>query len=128
MKKLVSGIHHISLNTSSDAEYARVKDFYAGVLGLTVRAEWPTGCMLDTGSGIVEVINNRKAPLPQGVIRHVAFAVEDPDACAAAAAAAGYEILTAPKDVTIAATPALPIRIAFCRGPLGEEVEFFALR
>ena len=39
--------------------------------------------------------------------------------------AAGYEVFIEPKDIVIASNPPFPARIAFCRGPLGEEIEFF---
>ena len=39
--------------------------------------------------------------------------------------AAGYEVFIEPKDIEIASIPAFPARIAFCKGPLGEEIELF---
>ena len=36
---MVKGIHHVSLKTSSDEEFARAKDFYLNVLGLSVCRE-----------------------------------------------------------------------------------------
>ena len=33
------------------------------------------------------------------------------------------EVFIEPKDIKIASTPAFPARIAFCKGPLGEEIE-----
>lgn len=39
--------------------------------------------------------------------------------------AAGYEVFIEPKDIEIASIPAFPVRIAFCKGPLGEEIELF---
>ena len=128
MNALITGIHHISLNTASDAEYRRVRAFYAELLGLPVAAEWATGCLLDTGAGRIEIINNGREPLPQGVLRHFAFAVADADACADTVRAAGYVVTVEPKDVVLGSEPPLPARIAFCRGPLGEEIEFFAER
>lgn len=125
MKKLINGIHHISMNTADRAAYERARDFYTEILGLSIRCEWDAGCMIEAGGAVVEIINNGKAPLPQGVLRHFAFAVDDVDACAEAVRAAGYEITTEPKDVVIHSAPELPIRIAFCIGPLGEEIEFF---
>lgn len=38
---------------------------------------------------------------------------------------AGYEVFIEPKNIEIASMPVFPARIAFCRGPLGEEIEFF---
>lgn len=39
--------------------------------------------------------------------------------------AAGYEVFVEPKDIEIASEIPFPARIAFCRGPVGEEIEFF---
>ena len=61
----------------------------------------------------------------KGVIRHFAFATDDVDACVESVKAAGYEVFIEPKDIKIASTPAFPARIAFCKGPLGEEIELF---
>ena len=61
----------------------------------------------------------------KGVIRHFAFATDDVDACVEAVKAAGYEVFIEPKDIEIASTPVFPARIAFCKGPLGEEIELF---
>ena len=59
------------------------------------------------------------------MIRHFAFATNDVDACVEAVKAAGYEVFIEPKDIEIASTPVFPARIAFCKGPLGEEIELF---
>ena len=53
------------------------------------------------------------------------FATDDVDACVEAVKAAGYEVFIEPKDIEIASTPVFPARIAFCKGPLGEEIELF---
>ena len=42
--------------------------------------------------------------------------------------AAGYEVFLGPKELLIPSEPPLSARIAFCRGPLGEEIEFFRER
>ena len=39
--------------------------------------------------------------------------------------AAGYKITMEPTDIVIGSTPPYPARIAFCIGPVGEELEFF---
>ena len=38
---------------------------------------------------------------------------------------AGYEVFIKPKNVCVGGDEAFPARIAFCKGPLGEEIEFF---
>lgn len=50
---------------------------------------------------------------------------DDVDACVDAVKKAGYEVFIEPKNIEIASMPVFPARIAFCRGPFGEEIEFF---
>ena len=83
------------------------------------------GIMFDTGNGIVEIFNDGDGVLDKGVIRHFAFATDDVDACVEAVKAAGYEVFIEPKDIEIASIPVFPARIAFCKGPLGEDIELF---
>lgn len=122
---LVKGIHHICLKCVTPEDYDRVMAFYTGTLELPVVRSWPNGFMLDTGSGIIEVFLDGREPLTQGVIRHVALAVQDTDVCVRAVTAAGYTVFDGPRDICIPSDPPFPARIAFCHGPLGEEIEFF---
>ena len=46
------------------------------------------------------------------------------DACARVRAA-GYEVFIEPNDIVIRSEPEFRARMAFCFGPLGEEIEFF---
>lgn len=39
--------------------------------------------------------------------------------------AAGYEVFIEPNDIVIPSDPACHARMAFCFGPLGEQIEFF---
>lgn len=123
--KLIHGIHHVSMKCCSAEEYAKMIHFYRDILGLPVRRSWASGIMLDTGNGLLEIFPDGDEPLEKGVIRHFAFTVDDPDACIEAVRKAGYEVLIEPKNIMIASKPEFPARIAFCRGPLGEEIEFF---
>lgn len=122
---LVCGIHHAALKCSSPEEYEKVCTFYGEILGIPVARVWNGGIMFDTGSGIIEVFTNGDSQLPKGTIRHFAFAVRDTDACVAAVEAAGYKVFDGPRDIGIPSEPVFPARIAFCYGPLGEEIEFF---
>ena len=122
---LIKGIHHVALKCSDAEEYRKVAEFYRDILGLSVARSWDGGIMFDTGDGIIEVFDDGEVPLPQGNIRHFAFATEDVDACVSAVRKAGYEVFVEPKDIEIQSDPKFPARIAFCRGPLGEEIEFF---
>ena len=40
-------------------------------------------------------------------------------------AEAGYEVFIEPKDIVIGSVPEFHARMAFCFGPLGEQIEFF---
>lgn len=122
---MIRGIHHVSMKCRNDAEYQEVRTFYTEILKLTVIKECAACLLLNTGAGIVEIFRNGEEKPERGIIRHFAFAVEDTDACADAVKSAGYEVFIAPKDVQVGGDPAYPARIAFCRGPLGEEIEFF---
>ena len=122
---LIKGIHHVSMKTCNAEDYKKVVEFYGEILGLSVVREWKTGIMFDTGAGIVEIFNDAEDKLSKGTIRHFAFAVDDVDACVRAVTEAGYEVFVGPKDIAIPSTPEFPARMAFCYGPLGEEIEFF---
>ena len=127
--KYIQGIHHVALKCCGVEEFEKTVHFYRDVLGLTVKRTWgqgtDSGVMLDTGGGLMEIFANGKIQLPQGAIRHVAFAVEDVDACVAAVRQAGFAIYVEPKNITIASEPEYPARIAFCIGPVGEQIELF---
>lgn len=122
---LVKGIHHISMKCVGKEEFDKVVYFYKEIIGLKEVRAWDAGIMLDTGSGIVEIFSDGEAALQKGVIRHFAFAVDNADECVSVVRKAGYEIFVEPKDVVL---DTMPARVAFCRGPLGEEIEFFQER
>lgn len=125
----ITGIHHAALKCCGTEEFERTVGFYRDVLGLTVKRTWGkgtnAGAMLDTGSGLMEIFANGERRLPQGAIRHLAFAVDDVDAVVTAVRKAGYSIIVEPKDIEIASRPPYPARIAFCVGPVGEQIELF---
>lgn len=123
--KYISGIHHVSMKASGEAEYRKALDFYLNILGLQEVRRWDTGIMIDTGSGLIEIFNDADDQLEKGTIRHFAFTVSDVDSCVREVEDAGYEVFIKPKDIEFPSTPALSARIAFAYGPLGEEIEFF---
>ena len=84
--------------------------------------------MLDTGAGLLEIFANAPDRLENGALRHLAFDVENTDVCLEAVRAAGYTVTMEPTDIVIASDPPYPARIAFCIGPVGEEVEFFEVK
>lgn len=122
---MIKGIHHVSMKCSNQEEYEKTIHFYKDILGLPVKRSWNAGIMLDTGAGLIEIFNDGEEKLDKGVIRHFAFDVDDADQCIDVVRKAGYEVFVEPKDVVIASMPPLQARVAFCYGPLGEEIEFF---
>ena len=130
MAKLITATHHIALKCHGAEQFEKMVDFYCNVLGLELTRRWGTadlpGAMIDTGNGTRLEINANAVDDPgQGALRHLALATPSVDACVEAVQKAGYEIFLGPKDIVIASEPPLPARIAFCRGPVGEEIEFF---
>lgn len=128
MKSLISGIHHIALSCGGMDKFNETIFFYQNTLGLTLVRRWGEGldaaAMLSTGDGILEIFAGGEL-LPQGTIQHFALRTSDPDACITAVRNAGYAITIEPKDIEIASKPPFPARIAFCKGPIGEVIEFF---
>ena len=132
MSVKVTGIHHIALKACGLEQFRKTVSFYHDLLGLPVARTWGegenVGIMLDTGAGLIEIFANAVDAPGQGAVRHMALAVEDTDACVEAVRAAGYEITREPVDIVIGSVPPYPARIAFCIGPVGEEIEFFQLK
>ena len=130
MEPKTLGIHHIALKACGLQDYEKLISFYRDILGMPVVREWGNeekkAAMLDTGAGCMELFSDGQEYPGQGAIRHFALAVKDVDECVAAVRAKGYEITVEPKDIVLGSNPGLPARIAFCIGPVGEEVEFFA--
>ena len=58
----------------------------------------------------------------------IALLTDDVDEIAAKVKAAGYDLFIEPNDKVIPSDPPYPIRMAFCYGPLGEQVEFYMER
>ena len=131
MGSLICGIHHVALKCDGTAEFEKTLHFYQDILGLEPVRSWGegenAGAMLSTGDGLLEIFASGRK-LPQGAIRHFALRTERVDDCVAAVRTAGYPITVEPKDIVIASNPPFPARIAFCTGPVGEEIEFFQER
>lgn len=130
--KLTKGIHHIAIKAKGIEQYERTMDFYTKILGMPVVRSWGAGedlgAMVDTGNSVMEIFSNAPDMPGQGSLRHIAFDVEDTDACVEAVRNAGYEITAEPKDIVIQADKPLAARIAFCIGPVGETIEFFQVK
>ncbi len=123
---MIKGIHHISMKCGTAEELAKVKEFYIEILGLKIIRTWPEGLMIDTGNGLIEIFTNAEGEHRLGAIRHIAFLTDNVDDTAAKVKDAGYEVFLEPNDKVIASDPEYKIRMAFCFGPLGEQVEFFS--
>lgn len=128
----ITGIHHLALKCRGAEEFEATVAFYRDLLCLPVARAWgegeSAGIMLDTGAGLLEIFANASDRLEEGAIRHFALAAEDVDACVETVRKAGYPITVEPKDICIPSDPPYPARIAFCRGPVGEEIEFFCVK
>lgn len=128
----ITGIHHLALKCQGVDEFNKTIHFYRDILGIPVARCWgdgeDAGIMLDTGAGLLEIFANASDTLGMGTIRHMALAVENVDDCVEAVRNAGYTITMEPTDICIASEPPYPARIAFCIGPVGEELEFFHVK
>lgn len=127
MSKLIKGTHHINLSANGKEKFEVAITFYQNTLGMDFVRSWEgrdgsMTVMLSTGNSCME-IGEGVDTLPQGAIRHFALATDDVDGCVEAVRKAGYEITKEPRDANLGGS--FPIRIAFCIGPCGEEIEFF---
>lgn len=122
---LIKGVHHVCMKCCKEEEYIKTQAFYRDVLGLPEVRRWDVGVMFDLGGVLLEIFSNETETYSKGVWQHIALATEDVDACVKAVRDAGYEITMEPKDIVVACQPPVPARIAFCVGPMGEEIEFF---
>lgn len=121
------GLHHVAMKA---VDFDKTVDFYTKVLGCMPMVAWGEGdgraVMLDTGDGsCVEVFAGAKSPAPEGTWMHIALNCSDPDAATERARKAGCEVTMEPTSLTIPSKPLTDVRIAFCKGPNGEIIEFF---
>jgi glyoxylase I family protein len=123
------GFHHVAVRVH---DFDAALRFYKEALGFTERVTWGEGdkraVMLDTGNGsYLEVFAGGQAQPPErGSLLHYAVRTDDVDGAIERAKKFGMQVTVEPKDVTIPSKPfPLPVRLAFCKGPGGEEIEFF---
>ena len=121
---MITGIHHVNMKYR-DGQYTEVLHFYRDILHLPLARSWDGGMMFAAGNSKIELTRTEDGDLPQGVIRHFALAADHIDEMIEEIRSAGYPITKEPKDICIPSVPPLPARIAFCTGPLGEEIELF---
>ena len=122
---MITGMHHISMKCGTKEEFEKTKDFYLNTLGFPVKRTWPEGIMIDCGNCQLEIFCNGEGIRSKGAIRHVAFSTDDVDSIIDKIKAAGYKVFIEPNDIVIPSIPKFHARMAFCYGPLGEEIEFF---
>ena len=129
--KTAPGFHHIALRV---ADFEATLRFYQEGFGFVRAYGWGDGdsraAILDTGDGnYLEVFAGGKPvpeqEAPEGALLHFALRTADVDGDYARALAAGAKSHIAPKDVILAGTPPVPVRLAFVRGLDGEIIEFF---
>ena len=126
----IKGFHHVALNTS---DFDGTERFYTEVLGLKKTKAWggegKRCAMLECADGSnIELFEVESVSSAEGAIVHFAFNVDDPDAFANAVSAAGYEIITSPRTAVVNGNPGFTARLAFCKGPNGEIIEFFCMK
>jgi glyoxylase I family protein len=127
------GFHHVAIRA---ADFDAAMKFYSQTLGMKPTMTWgPAGkraAMLDTGDGsFMEIFENpgQKPANDDAVIVHIALRSSNVDSAVERARAAGFPVTLEPKDMEIPSSPKpLPVRIAFCKGPDGVQVEFFQSR
>ena len=122
---MITGIHHISMKCGTNEEFQKARNFYLNILKLSVKREWPEGIMIDAGNCSLEIFCNGPGIRYKGAIRHIAFGTDDVDSIVQDVKASGYEVFIEPNDIVIRSEPECHARMAFCYGPLGEEIEFF---
>ncbi|CEK17700.1 lactoylglutathione lyase family protein [Chthonomonas calidirosea] len=132
------GFHHVAVRAW---DFEGALRFYIEGLGFRRvygwgRDERATGgrdtraVMLDTGDGnYFEVFAGGTPPseggLPEGALLHVALRTNDCDAALERARAAGAIVTMEPRTLSIEGDTPQQFRIAFCKGPCGETIEFF---
>ena len=122
------GFHHVSMKVRDLKKSIR---FYSEGLGFVERFSWGQDpkrtVLMDTGDGNYFEISQGDPDqvYGDGVFRHLALRVDDCDAALEVARAAGAEVTTETRDVTISSEPPLQLRIAFFKGPDEELIELF---
>ena len=124
--KIISGFHHVAIRAD---DFDASVNFYLA-LGMEEKIRWgdgdSRGIMLDTGDGnYIEIFAGGTKNQPDGAWFHIALRTDDVDAALEIAKSAGAVVTVEPKDIVIKAKTPVPVRLAFCKGPDGELIEFF---
>lgn len=126
---LIKGIHHTALRCVGEGEMNRTASFYCDILGMRRVRSWGNGryavCMIDTGSGLLELFADAEPGRRPGQVDHIALATDDVDACVAACREQGLAVLQESGPVFIPSEKPYPVCFAFVIGVAGEIIEFF---
>ena len=125
---MITCIHHVALKCHGAEEYEKVKDFYQNILDLKMKGEWSGGCHLTAGNAVLEIFKKGAEEGGTGSIPHYSLGVDDMNKVCEVLTKAGYEVYNGPRDIELPLDPPVPATIAFVKGPLGEEIEFFQER
>ena len=124
------GLHHVCLKANGKQEFDKALAFYRDTFELPLLRTWgegdTSGAMLQMDGMILEMVAGGEDSTPNSYWRHIAFRCASPeevDAEAARLAAMGYATTKGPFSKNLGGD--YPIHVAFCNGPLGEEIEFF---
>jgi glyoxylase I family protein len=122
------GFHHVAVRAK---DFQASLKFYCEGLGFVEKLRWgeddKTIALLDTGDGsYIELFATYKGPMPEGAWAHVAFRTDNVELAIERARAAGAEVTMEPRTIDIDSRPIkTTLRVAFCKGPDGEIIEFF---
>lgn len=123
------GFHHVAIKVF---DFEGAVKFYTEALGFTEKISWGEGdkraVMLDVGDGnYLEIFAGGTGDAkPDGSIIHFALRTDDCDKALERARKAGAQVTMESKSLDIQSKPHVtPVRIAFCKGPGGEVIEFF---
>jgi glyoxylase I family protein len=123
------GFHHVAIKVY---DFEGAVKFYTEALGFTEKISWGEGdkraVMLDVGDGnYLEIFaGGTREAKPDGSIIHFALRTDDCDKALERARKAGAQVTMESKSLDIQSKPHVtPVRIAFCKGPGGEVIEFF---
>lgn len=127
MLKGVQGVHHISIRAENEAVFEELLAFYRDFLGFAPVRGWGEGArrgaVLDMGNTLLELWACGGNGPQAGPVAHFALKVENVDECAERLRAAGRPIIMEPTQVPL--LPDYTVRVAFCTGPAGEQIELF---
>lgn len=117
---MITGLAHVALYTP---HLEQTVSFYQEVFQAKVIQKFDLphkGRWLSLGEDILEVFESE--PLGDGLFKHIAIACDDVDAYYHLALSHGATSHVAPKDII----QPVPARIAFVKGPSGEQIELFS--